>query len=105
MKHKERNHAQYIVSLSVSVFLLIMEVVLIIIATPSSREIYVASNQIRQLSFETPIERLRVIKLFCRCFANQKIGNVNLQSEEAWSICLTEEFIHPISESKVDERL
>ena len=103
MKYKERNHAQYIVSLSAGVLLLIMEVVLIIIATPSSREIKLPSNQIMHLSIETPTEPSLVIQPSDPCLTIEKINGVNLQSEGVWSICITEEDLEPIVGANVDE--
>lgn len=87
-KYKERNHGQHVLSISIGVFLLVLEVILIILAVPGKREFKVASNRAIHVEIKAPEKPLLLRYPNEPCFFSDQIIGTNLQSNSQWFICV-----------------
>ena len=86
-RYKERNHGQYLLSISIGIFLLVLEVILIILAAPGKRVFTVPSNRAIHLEIKAPEKPTLLRYSRIPCFSSEKISGINLQSEGEWSLC------------------
>ena len=94
-KYKQRNRGQYCLSISLGVFLLSLEIILIILAAPGRKEFRIPSNRVIHLEIKTPEKPLLRRYSNEPCVFSEKISGINLQSEGQWSMCMQEMFTPP----------